>query len=76
MVGWFRFIYKVVGWEYPERADEKQIRLRHLLHEQIRKTKNIKSILNKNKGTNTQIKISSPKKLIKKKNKHLKNIIK
>ena len=75
MVGWFRFIYKVVGWEYPERADEKQIRLRHLLHEQIRKTKNIKHIL-KNKGQISQTIKSSPKKLIKKKNKHLKKIIK
>jgi len=77
MVGWFRFIYKVVGWEYPEKADEKQIRLRHLLHEQIRKTKNIKHILkNKNKGQILEIEKNSPKKLIKKKNKHLKNIIK
>jgi len=75
MVGWFRFIYKVVGWEYPERADEKQIRLRHLLHEQIRKTKNIKHIL-KSKGQISRIKKNSPKKIIIKKKKHLKKIIK
>lgn len=77
MVGWRRFIFRTFGWEYPEKADEKQKRLRHILHEQIRKTKNIKNILkNKNKSTNTQNLKSSPKKIIVKKKKHLKKIIK
>jgi len=77
MTGWFRLLYKIVGWDYPERADPKQIRLRHLLHQQIRNTRHIQNILkNKNKGDISRIKKNSPKKLIKKKNKHLKKIIK
>ena len=41
----WRKIYYVFGWEYPEKADERQKHLKHCLCKQIKETKNIKSVL-------------------------------
>ena len=49
MVGIWRAIYKVFGWEYPERYDNRQQHLKHKVCEQIKKTNNIKKILKSNK---------------------------
>jgi hypothetical protein len=39
MVGWKRWFYSKVGWEYDPPADEKQKRQKYLLTEQIKKSK-------------------------------------
>ena len=39
MVGWKRWFYSTVGWEYDPPADEKQKRQKYLLTEQIKKSK-------------------------------------
>lgn len=41
----WRKIYYVFGWEYPEKADERQKHLKHCLCKQIKETKDIKSVL-------------------------------
>lgn len=39
MTGWTRLLYRVIGMEYPEQADENQKRLKYLMCEQIKKSK-------------------------------------
>ena len=51
MVGWWRWCYYVLGWEYPEYYDNRQQHLKHKLCEQINKTDNIKKILKSSKVT-------------------------
>jgi hypothetical protein len=41
----WRKIYYVFGWEYPEKADERQKHLKHCLCNQIKNTKDIQKIL-------------------------------
>lgn len=41
----WRSVYYVFGWEYPERADERQKHLKHCLCKQIKETKDIQKIL-------------------------------
>ena len=41
----WRSVYYVFGWEYPEKADERQKHLKHCLCNQIRNTKDIQKIL-------------------------------
>jgi hypothetical protein len=45
MVGWKRWLYSIVGWEYDPLADEKQKHQKYLLTEQIKNTKDIQKIL-------------------------------
>ena len=44
----WRKIYYVFGWEYPEKADERQKHLKHCLCNQIKNTKDIQKILREN----------------------------
>ena len=41
----WRSVYYVFGWEYPEKADERQKHLKHCLCNQIKNTKDIQKIL-------------------------------
>ena len=45
MVGWKRWFYSIIGWEYDPVADEHQKHLKYLVIEQIKNTKDIKKIL-------------------------------
>lgn len=54
MVGWKRFFYNILGWEYPEQADQRQKHLKHLLNQQIKNTDNIKKILKSSRGLKEQ----------------------
>jgi len=45
MVGWKRWFYSIVGWEYDPIADEKQKHQKYLVTEQIKNTKDIQKIL-------------------------------
>lgn len=48
MVGWKRWLYSIVGWEYDPPADEKQKYQKYLVTEQIKNTKDIQKILREN----------------------------
>jgi hypothetical protein len=48
MVGWKRWLYSIVGWEYDPLADEKQKHQKYLVTEQIKNTKDIHKILREN----------------------------
>jgi hypothetical protein len=41
----WRTVYHVFGWEYPEKADERQKHLKHCLCKQIKETEDIQKIL-------------------------------
>jgi hypothetical protein len=45
MVGWKRWLYSIVGWEYDPLADERQKHQKYLVTEQIKNTKDIQKIL-------------------------------
>jgi hypothetical protein len=54
MVGWKRWFYSTVGWEYDPPADEKQKRQKYLVTEQIKKSKH--KLMLKDEKPKTKIK--------------------